>query len=150
MIGAGLGATITPSMAVAYQHIANQAVPQATSAINVIQRVAGSLGTTLLAVVLQAAINSRLPRLDGGIGQAAALAARQGAPVTAALADAFATTFWVALALTAAALLPALLLPDGPSNRDHTAAGHTPAQPNSRSDGSRSRSPLRLGQKEPS
>ncbi len=114
LIGAGLGATITPSMAAAFQHLAHQAVPRATSAINVVQRVAGSLGTALLAVVLQAAISSRLPGLHGGIGQAAALAATQPAQATTRLADAFATTFWVAFALTAAALPPALLLPGRP------------------------------------
>jgi len=113
LIGAGLGATITPSMAVAYQHLARQAVPRATSAINVVQRVAASLGTALLAVVLQASIDSRLPGLHG-IGQAATLAAHQGEPVTTQLAGAFATTFWVTLALTAAALLPAMLLPGRP------------------------------------
>jgi hypothetical protein len=105
MVGAGLGATITPSMAAAYRNLARDAVPRATSALNVVQRVAGSLGTALLAVVLQATINSQLP------GQAAALGARQPEEATARLADAFASTFWVAFALTATALLPALLLP---------------------------------------
>ncbi len=129
LIGAGLGATITPSMAVAYQHLAHQAVPRATSAINVVQRVAGSLGTALLAVVLQAAISSQLPGLHGGIGQAAALVARQPAQATTRLTDAFTSTFWVAFALTAAALVPALLLPDGPSSHHPTTIRPTPAQP---------------------
>jgi len=142
LIGAGLGATITPSMAVAYQHLAHQAVPRATSAINVVQRLAGSLGTALLAVVLQAAISSQLPGLHGGIGQAAALAARQPAQATTRLSDAFTTTFWVAFALTAAALLPALLLPDGPSSHHRTETLPTPAQPNPRAGGRRSRPAL--------
>jgi MFS family permease len=129
LIGAGLGATITPSMAVAYQHLARQAVPRATSAINVVQRVAASLGTALLAVVLQAAIDSRLPGLRGGIGQAATLAASGGEPATTRLADAFAVTFWVTFALTAAALLPALLLPGRPGHHHRTPNQRTPAQP---------------------
>jgi EmrB/QacA subfamily drug resistance transporter len=120
LIGAGLGATITPSMAVAYQHLAHQEVPRATSAINLVQRLAGSLGTALLAVVLQAAISSRLPGLQGGIGQAAVLAARQPAPAATRLTDAFTSTFWVAFALTAVALLPALLLLDRPSSHHPT------------------------------
>jgi MFS family permease len=93
VIGLGLGATIVPSMAVAYQAVPREAVAQATSAINVIQRVAGSIGTALLAVVLQHQISSN------------------GARSAAELADAFGTTFWVALGLVAAAIVPALLLP---------------------------------------
>src|SRR5207247_1647923 len=93
VIGLGLGSTIMPSMAVAYQAVPREAVAQATSAINVIQRIAGSVGTALLAVVLQHSIASGRSRS------------------AAALAHAFGATFWVAFGLVAAALLPALLLP---------------------------------------
>jgi EmrB/QacA subfamily drug resistance transporter len=93
VIGLGLGSTIMPSMAVAYQAVPREAVAQATSAINVIQRIAGSVGTALLAVVLQRAIE------------------RQHSHAAPALAHAFGTTFWVAFGLVAAALVPALLLP---------------------------------------
>jgi EmrB/QacA subfamily drug resistance transporter len=112
-IGAGLGATITPSMAAAFQAIGRAAIPSATIAISTIQRVAGSLGTALLAVTLQRAMTAGLPGFHGGIAQAGALTAgRPGA--LAALAHAFGVTFWLALALTAAALVPALLLPTRP------------------------------------
>jgi EmrB/QacA subfamily drug resistance transporter len=93
LIGLGLGATIVPSMAVAYQSVPRAAVAQATSAINVIQRVAGSVGTALLAVVLQ-------HQIAGNGGRSASQ-----------LASAFGATFWVAFGLVIAALLPALLLP---------------------------------------
>ena len=89
VIGLGLGSTIVPSMAVAYQTVSREAVAQATSAINVIQRVAGSVGTALLAVVLQR--NLRVAGVEP--------------------AHAFGTTFWVAFGLVATALVPALLLP---------------------------------------
>jgi EmrB/QacA subfamily drug resistance transporter len=110
LIGAGLGATITPSMAAAFQDLEHAEMPGATSAINVVQRVAGSLGTALLAVVLQRALSTELSGFHGGIAQAAALAGRHpdAAP---RIAHAFGTTFWVAFALTAAALIPAVLLP---------------------------------------
>jgi EmrB/QacA subfamily drug resistance transporter len=112
-IGAGLGATITPSMAAAFQSAGRESIASATSAIGTIQRVAGSLGTALLAVTLQRAMTAALPGFHGGIAKAAALAGgRAGAP--AALAHSFGVTFWLALALTAAALVPALLLP-GPA-----------------------------------
>jgi EmrB/QacA subfamily drug resistance transporter len=115
LIGAGLGATITPSMAAAFQAIDRPAIPAATAAIGTIQRIAGALGTALLAITLQRAITAQLPGFHGGITQAAALAAAHPARALPALASAFGTTFWVALALTAAALGPALLLPGRPA-----------------------------------
>jgi EmrB/QacA subfamily drug resistance transporter len=110
-IGAGLGATITPSMAAAYQDLQHAEIPRATSALNVVQRIAASLGTALLAVVLQRAIGANIPHFHGGIAEASALVRRDPAHAAPAIAHAFGTTFWVAFALTAAALVPALLLP---------------------------------------
>jgi Major Facilitator Superfamily len=71
LIGAGLGATITASMAAAFQGLERSQMAMATSTINVVQRVAGSLGTALLAVVLQRAIQDNLDGFHGGIEQAA-------------------------------------------------------------------------------
>ena len=105
VVGLGLGATIMPSMGAAYAGLTHAQMPRATSAINAIQRIAGSLGTALLAVVLQRAIKSELPGFQGGLAEAG----RLDQPI--ALTNAFGTTFWVALALTVAALVPALLLP---------------------------------------
>jgi EmrB/QacA subfamily drug resistance transporter len=122
LVGAGLGATITPAMAAAYQGLPRAALGQATSAINVVQRVAGALGSALLAVVLQQAITARLPGFHGGIGQAGALAAASPRAATA-LADAFGVSFTVALAISVLALVPAVLLPRKPADlphQDHT------------------------------
>jgi EmrB/QacA subfamily drug resistance transporter len=110
-IGAGLGATITPAMSVAFQAVTREAIPRTTSAINVIQRIAGSLGTALLAVVLQRSIAAQLPGFHGDLAQASALAALNPAHATPLLAHAFGTTFWIAFGLAAIALIPALLLP---------------------------------------
>jgi EmrB/QacA subfamily drug resistance transporter len=114
LIGAGLGATITPSMAAAFQDLEHAEIPGATSAINVVQRVAASLGTALLAVVLQRTIAANVSGFHGGIGQATALARHDPQHTAPAIAAAFGTTFWLAFALTAAALVPALLLPPRP------------------------------------
>jgi EmrB/QacA subfamily drug resistance transporter len=111
LIGAGLGATITPSMAAAYQDLQRAEIAQATSALNVVQRIAGALGSALLAVVLQRDIHAEMPHLHGGIGQAYSVARSDPLHVAPAIAHAFGTTFWVPFALTAAALIPALLLP---------------------------------------
>jgi EmrB/QacA subfamily drug resistance transporter len=110
LIGAGLGATITPAMAAAYQGVPPAAMGQATSVISVVQRVAGALGSALLAVVLQQATTARLPGFHGGIGQAGLLAAASP-HAAAALAEAFGASFAVALAISVAALIPAALLP---------------------------------------
>ena len=94
VIGAGVGATVVPSMAAAFQALSRAETPRATSALNVIQRLGGAVGTALFAIVL-----SR---------QTGAGAGMHGADT---LAGAFGTTFWVAAGLIAAAVVPALLLP---------------------------------------
>jgi hypothetical protein len=111
LIGAGLGCTIVPAMAAAFATLSREAVPRATSTLNTIQRIAGAVGTAVLAIVLQRAIAAEAPSLDGGIQAMAGLSPEARAQVAPALADAFGTAFGVALALIAAALVPALLLP---------------------------------------
>jgi EmrB/QacA subfamily drug resistance transporter len=104
LVGLGLGATVMPSMAVAYASVAREQAGQATSAINVIQRIAASVGTALLAVVLQRRIAAH--GLQGGLSVLGG-----SARDAEALAAAFGETFWVAAALGAAALGAALFLP---------------------------------------
>jgi hypothetical protein len=110
LVGAGLGATITPAMAAAFRGLPQAAMGQATSAINVVQRVAGALGSALLAIVLQQAMSARLPGFHGGISQAGALVA-SSPHAAATLADAFGVSFAVSFGIVAIALVPALLLP---------------------------------------
>jgi EmrB/QacA subfamily drug resistance transporter len=111
VLGIGAGSTIMPSMAAAFQMLAREETPRATSALNVIQRTGGAVGTALLAIVLQRAIAADLLGGDAGLQ---ALATHQSANADAAaesVADAFATTFWIAAALIALAAVPALMLP---------------------------------------
>jgi EmrB/QacA subfamily drug resistance transporter len=109
VIGLGLGATFMPSMAAAYQSLPREAIAKATSAINTIQRLGASIGTTVLAVVLQHAITLNAPRLGSAALRPLPVATRT--EVAPALAQAFGSAFWLAFALIATALLPALLLP---------------------------------------
>ena len=88
LVGAGLGATITPAMAAGFRDLDHAAMPAASSAIATVQRLAGSIGTALLGSLLQ--YESR---------------------VQPSLSQAFDATFTVALALTAIAVVPALFLP---------------------------------------
>jgi MFS family permease len=96
VVGAGVGATVVPSMAAAFQALSRAETPRATSALNVIQRLGGAIGTALFAIVL-----SRQAGAGAGVGGHG----------EAALAGAFGTTFWVAAGLIALAVVPALLLP---------------------------------------
>jgi EmrB/QacA subfamily drug resistance transporter len=106
--GVGLGAAMMPAMAAAYATLRPADVPRATSALNAIQRVGGSIGTALLAVVLQHELATALPSAGGsGIG---AVAGAPPAAAVAPLAGAFADTFWGALALCLLAIVPAAVL----------------------------------------
>ncbi len=97
--GLGLGATMMPAMAGAYQTLDHDSVARATSALNAIMRVGGSIGTAVLAVVLQ-------HRLRGGFAAPPA-AARNPAMV----ANAFGGTFAWGLGLMALGFIPAIFLP---------------------------------------
>src|SRR5262249_54057297 len=142
LIGAGMGATITPSMAAAFQSIERPAIGAATATIGTIQRIAGSLGTALLAITLQHAIAANLPGFHGSIGGPAAVppaapgpappapapagaaaAARGGALPAGAGASAIA--FGVASAPPGPRLVPARPRPGGGAG----AAGDPPTHP---------------------
>jgi EmrB/QacA subfamily drug resistance transporter len=111
VLGLGTGSTILPSMAAAFQALSREETPKGTSALNAIQRMAGGVGTALLAVVLQRAIAAKLPDLHGGIAAIAELPSGQHAAALTAVSDAFGTSFWVAFGLMTAAVVPALMLP---------------------------------------
>jgi MFS family permease len=109
VVGLGIRSTIVPTMAAAFQTLAHEEIPRATSALNAIQRIAGAIGTALLAIILQRAISANIPDFQGGIQGIASLSDQPH--TTPLLAEAFGTTFWVAVGLIAAAIVPALLLP---------------------------------------
>jgi hypothetical protein len=85
--------------------------PRGTSALNAIQRIADAIGTAAFAVLLQHAITARQPGHPASAAAIGALSQQAGAHAATTLADAFGTTFWAAVALIAAAAVPALLLP---------------------------------------
>src|SRR3954447_896583 len=130
-VGAGLGATITPAMAAGFRDLAPAAMPQASSAIATVQRLAGSVGTALLARVLQHQLHTQQTTRT-------ALHPTLHTPQTPATA--FDRTFAVAVLLTAVALVPALLLPgklaatrSAGAQSDREETDHVrPAQPHDR------------------
>jgi hypothetical protein len=99
--GLGTGASIMPATAAAYATLKRENIPDATPQLNMIQRVGGSLGTALLAVVLHA----QLERFGGIEG-----AANAGPAQSADVAAAFSATFVWAVAGTMLALIPAMVL----------------------------------------
>jgi EmrB/QacA subfamily drug resistance transporter len=111
--GIGLGLTMMPSMAAAYQTLDRPAVPRATTAINIIRTIGGSLGVAILSVVLERQIAAQLGGAAGDLG--AVRAGGASSHVTDPLAQAFGTTFWWAVGLTALAMIPALFLPRHPA-----------------------------------
>src|SRR3954463_8083003 len=120
--GLGIGSSMMPSMAAAYAALDRAAVPRATSALNVMQRIGGSIGTALLAVVLQGQIKDQLGGAGGaGGGTLERLPDNVRARVAEPLADAFANTFWWAVGMSVLALVPAVGLA-GTQKRERAAA----------------------------
>jgi EmrB/QacA subfamily drug resistance transporter len=96
--GIGVGSSMMPSMAAAFAVLRPDEIHDASPQLNVIQRVGGSVGTAILAVILSHNI------LD------ATTAAGGRPPARTTLARAFGNTFWWALGITAAAAVPATFL----------------------------------------
>jgi MFS family permease len=126
--GLGIGSSMMPSMAAAYASLERAAVPRATSALNVMQRVGGSIGTALLAVVLQGQIKDQLGGAGGaGGGTLERLPDNVRARVAEPLADAFAATFWWAVGISVVALVPAIVLAVAQKRERAAAAQGEPA-----------------------
>jgi MFS family permease len=91
--GIGIGFAFMPAMAVAYAALQPHELSDATPQMNVLQRVGGSIGTAVLAVVLQRAIiSAHHPLTPTGI------------------AGAYSTAFWWSLGITALAIIPSIVL----------------------------------------
>jgi EmrB/QacA subfamily drug resistance transporter len=88
--GAGIGFAFMPAMAAAFASLERSELADATPQLNVLQRVGGSIGTALLAVVLQRALI--------------------GAHTTAAAAAGYGTAFWASAGMTALAIVPCIIL----------------------------------------
>jgi EmrB/QacA subfamily drug resistance transporter len=88
--GMGIGFAFMPAMTAAFAALKRSELADATPQLNVLQRVGGSLGTAVLAVVLQRAL--------------------VGAHTVTAAASAYGTAFWAAAALTAVAVVPCIIL----------------------------------------
>jgi EmrB/QacA subfamily drug resistance transporter len=99
--GMGIGFAFMPAMAAAFASLERSELSDATPQLNVLQRVGGSIGTAVLAVVLQRAL--------------------VGAHTPAAAASAYGTAFWAATGMTALAIAPCIIMmrAERKARRDH-------------------------------
>jgi EmrB/QacA subfamily drug resistance transporter len=88
--GAGIGFAFIPAMSAAFAALNRSELPDATPQLNVLQRVGGSIGTAVFAVVLQRALI--------------------GTHTPAGHAAAYGTAFWWSTAVTALAIGPCIVL----------------------------------------
>jgi len=88
--GIGIGFGFMPTMAAAFASLKRSELASATPQLNVLQRVGGSIGTAVLAVVLQRALT--------------------GAHTLSAAAHAYGTAFWASAILAALGIIPAYIL----------------------------------------
>jgi EmrB/QacA subfamily drug resistance transporter len=114
--GLGIGGSMMPAMAAAYATLERADVPRATSSLNALQRIGGSIGTAVLAVVLQGQIKDQLASAQVGESAPAASGTLERLPedlrqrLAEPLAAAFAATFWWAVGISVLALIPATIL----------------------------------------
>jgi hypothetical protein len=107
----GLGASIQPTTASAYALLHSSQVPRATAALNTARQIGGSIGTALLAVVLEHESKAAVSPTGGGAGGLLGpLSASAREQIGKPLATAFGHTFVWALALAVLAILPAVAL----------------------------------------
>ena len=128
--GLGLGASIQPSTAAAYALLDSSQIPRATAALNTVRQIGGSIGTALLAVVLQHEAAAALAPVGGGAGGLLGpLPAGEREQISGPLASAFGHTFMWALALALLAILPAvaLLRAERAERRPSALVTHAPA-----------------------
>jgi hypothetical protein len=113
--GLGLGLTMMPVTAAAYVGLTHAEIPKASTTMNIVRQVGGSVATALFAVVLERQIVTQLGPAaakaggsTGVISSTAALPPQVADPVAAA----FAHTFWWAIGAILLAFIPTLFLPN--------------------------------------
>jgi EmrB/QacA subfamily drug resistance transporter len=109
IMGVGMGFTMMPTFSGAMQTLRRAMIAKASTTLNINQQVGASIGTAVLSVLLANELSSRLaPEAGGAIG--VPLAPDVLAKSAPLMADAYATTFWYAVALVAVAFVVALVL----------------------------------------
>jgi EmrB/QacA subfamily drug resistance transporter len=111
VLGVGDGLAIIPTMTAAMAAVRPSAIPRTSSAMNVIDQAAASVGTAAVSVILVSAVPARLGA--GGLASLEGAPPAGGAAIAGPLAAAFASSFGWLLAVLGLALVPALALARG-------------------------------------
>jgi len=114
--GMGMGSTMMPAMSAAMSTLRRHEVARATSGLNVLQRVGGSIGTALIAVALTHQLAHLMPGAANNGGGLAAISsiAAHGQGMMAPIVDAaFGQTFRWPLAIVLLAMITAFFIPRG-------------------------------------
>lgn len=116
VMGLGMGATMMPIMTAALQTLTDHNIARGSTLMNIVQQVAGSIGTAVFSVILTNAIKGKdfagpaiASRQDPSIAEQIPQPALAQGFVEAA--DSFALAFLVGAILVALCLVPAALLP---------------------------------------
>ncbi|WP_433350320.1 DHA2 family efflux MFS transporter permease subunit [Micromonospora sp. CA-111912] len=133
VMGLGMGGTMMPIMTSALKTLTNHEVARGSTLLNILQQIAGSVGSAVMSVILTKELNSS-PAIPGAVDP------NTGAPITEAglaiavkqnpdlaqqfpvepgilqrglefVANSFSTTFWVGFALMLLTFVPAYFLP---------------------------------------
>jgi EmrB/QacA subfamily drug resistance transporter len=111
--GIGLGLSMMPIFAAAYFDLSHAAIPRASTTMNIVRQVGGSVATALFAVVLERQIvhNLGAQAKAGGTSVILSSTVKLPAPVAQKVAAAFAHTFWWSVFTIMVAFVPTLFLP---------------------------------------
>jgi MFS family permease len=114
--GLGLGLSMMPVTAAAYYDLNHAEIPKASTVMNIVRLIGGSVATALFAVVLERQIIANLTAagIHAGGGTAGIIGAAGHLPAAVAdpVAAAFAHTFWWSVFAILIAFVPTLFLPN--------------------------------------
>ena len=114
--GLGLGLTMMPVTAAAYFDLSHDEIPKASTVMNIVRTIGGSVATALFAVVLERQIVSNLTaagiKAPGGSAGIVGASGKLPPPVADPVAAAFAHTFWWSFFAILLAFVPTLFLPN--------------------------------------
>ena len=117
--GLGLGLSMMPVTAAAYYDLNHAEIPKASTVMNIVRLIGGSVATALFAVVLERQIIANLTAagVHAGGGTAGIIGATGHLPPAVAdpVAAAFAHTFWWSVFAILIAFVPTLFLPNRPA-----------------------------------
>jgi EmrB/QacA subfamily drug resistance transporter len=131
VMGMGMGMTMMPIMSAALATLTDHAIARGSTLMNIVQQAGGSTGTAVMSVVLTNEVKDRpaasaLYAVAQGQADPAQLPPGLLAQGPSALAEAFGSTYVVAVVLVVLCIVPALFLPRRKVARSLDQAGDSP------------------------